>query len=105
GLDVETSYEVREILKNIVRDHNRTIIISSHDMDVIQDICERTVIINKGEIITDDRVENLMKLFEVRTYKLTLGENLTDEQEQLLLQKFPSSKYEADTFQASVEVN
>ncbi|WP_405103474.1 ABC transporter ATP-binding protein [Oceanobacillus sp. FSL H7-0719] len=105
GLDVETSYEVREILKKIVREHNRTIIISSHDMDVIQDICERTVIINQGEIITNDRVENLMKLFEVRTYKLTLGGELTDEQLLLLENKFPSHQYDADDFQATVKVD
>lgn len=105
GLDVETSYEVREILKKIVREHNRTIIISSHDMDVIQDICERTVIINQGEIITNDRVENLMKLFEVRTYKLTLGGKLTDEQLLLLENKFPSHQYDADDFQATVKVD
>ena len=105
GLDVETSYEVREILKKIVREHNRTIIISSHDMDVIQDICERTVIINQGEIITNDRVENLMKLFEVRTYKLTLGDKLTDEQLLLLENKFPSHQYDADDFQATVKVD
>lgn len=105
GLDVETSYEVREILKNIVKEHNRTIIISSHDMDVIQDICERTVIINEGRIITNDRVENLLKIFEVRSYKLTLGGNLTEEQEQLLKQKFPSHTYQMDTFQANVEVD
>lgn len=105
GLDVETSYEVREILKNIVSTYKRTIIISSHDMDVIQDICERTVIINQGEIVTNDRVENLMKLFEVRAYKLTLGEKLTSEQLHLLKNKFPSHQYEADDFQATVEID
>ncbi|MHA6251562.1 ABC transporter ATP-binding protein [Oceanobacillus sp. CAU 1775] len=105
GLDVETSYEVREILKDIVKKYNRTIIISSHDMDVIQDICERTVIINKGEIVIDDRVENLMKLFEVRTYKLTLGSILTVEQEQLLNEKFPSYKYESEQIHPIIEVD
>src|SRR5690625_4096209 len=68
GLDVETGYEVREILKNIVATEQRTIIISSHDMSVIQDICDRTVIINHGEVVTNDKVENLMKLFSVRSY-------------------------------------
>lgn len=105
GIDVETSYEVRDILKNIVREHNKTIIISSHDMDVIQDICERTIIINQGKIVTNDRIENLLKLFEVRTYKLTLGKKLTAEQSHLLQVKFPSNNYKADSFQPTIDVD
>ncbi|WP_156288685.1 ABC transporter ATP-binding protein [Oceanobacillus salinisoli] len=104
GLDVETSYEVRELLQHVAHDHHRTIIISSHDMDVIQDICERTVIINNGSVVTDDRVENLLKLFEVRAYSLTLGGLLTDQQQQILQQKFPLSQYIPDTYQSTFEV-
>lgn len=104
GLDVETGYEVREILKAIVRDYNRTIIISSHDMDVIQDICERTVIINQGKVLTDDRVENLLKLFEVRAYTITLGDPLSSQQQQLLLQKFPQHDYHQDVYQSILNI-
>src|SRR5690625_278845 len=77
GLDVETGYEVRELLRDIVDDEQRTIIISSHDMAVVQDLCERTVIINNGKIITDDKIENLLRLFEVRSYTITCGELLS----------------------------
>src|SRR5690625_4318345 len=87
GIDIETGYEVRELLRNIVEKNNCTIIITSHDMDVIQDLCERTVIIDKGRIVTDDRVENLMRLFAVRSYTITLGEKLTDKQEMILQQE------------------
>ncbi|WP_117170933.1 ABC transporter ATP-binding protein [Paraliobacillus sediminis] len=104
GLDVETGYEVREILKSIVADYNRTIIISSHDMDVIQDLCERTIIINKGKIITDDRVDNLMKFFEVRSYSIKLGGLLTKEQESRLTIVFPNHLYTADVIQATLEI-
>ncbi|PAV29665.1 ABC transporter ATP-binding protein [Virgibacillus profundi] len=105
GLDVETGYEVRELLKEIVRDYKRTIIISSHDMDVVQDLCERTVIINKGKVVTDDKVENLLKLFDVRAYTLNLGGLLSDEQQQLLLQKFPQHEYTPDTYESILQIN
>ncbi|MGP4066082.1 ABC transporter ATP-binding protein [Oceanobacillus sp. M65] len=105
GLDVETGYEVRELLRGIVKDYNRTIIISSHDMDVIQDLCERTVIINNGTIVTDDRVENLLRLFEVRSYKVTLGARLTDQQHTKLLQFFPTLTYIPDTHQSTLEID
>ena len=106
GIDIETSYEVREILKQIVKDAKKTIIISSHDMDVIQDICERTVIINQGQIVIDEKIDNLLKLFAVRNYKLTLGAPLTTEQQRLLREKFPAYQYEeTDHLQAVIEVD
>lgn len=104
GLDVETGYEIRELLKDIVKDQKRTIIMSSHDMGVIQDLCERTVIINNGKLVTDDRVENLLRLFEVRSYTVTLGEPLNAEQLQGLVEKFPVHTYEQDSSKPTIEV-
>ena len=105
GLDVETGYEIRELLRTIVENERRTIIISSHDMAVVQDLCERTVIINNGKIITDDKIANLLRLFEVRSYTITCGEMLSDQQLQLLEQKFPQHKYISDTHQAVLEID
>ncbi|QUW21358.1 ABC transporter ATP-binding protein [Sporosarcina sp. Marseille-Q4063] len=105
GLDVETGYEVRELLRTIVKDYNRTIIISSHDMNVIQDLCDRTVIINDGKIVVDDKVENLMKLFEVRAYSITLGDVLSDQQQHILQQKFPQYDYTTDTMQSILQIH
>ncbi|WP_026909173.1 ABC transporter ATP-binding protein [Paucisalibacillus globulus] len=105
GLDIETGYEVRELLREIVRTEQRTIIITSHDMDVIQDLCERTVIINTGKVVTNDRVENLMKLFEVRAYAVKLDGHLSEEQHELLIKKFPQLVYTPDTYQSMLEVD
>ena len=105
GLDVEVSHELRQILKRIVEEENRTIIISSHDMPVVQELCSRAIIINKGEVIVDDKVENLIKLFETRAYAIKLGEPLSKEQEQMLLSKFPLSIYKADLHENMIEVN
>lgn len=105
GLDVETGYEVRELLRDIVKNEQRTIIISSHDMAVVQDLCERTVIINNGKIITDDKIENLLRLFEVRSYTITCGELLSESQLQLMKQKFPQHQYIPDAHQAVLEID
>lgn len=93
GLDVQTGLEVREILKSIVKNYHRTIIISSHDMDVIQDICNRTVIINQGTVVIDQRVDELIKLFEVRSYRLTLTEPLSLDQQKAISARFPANEY------------
>ena len=96
GLDVETSYEVRDILKQIVEKENRTIIISSHDMGVIQAVCERVIIINHGKVVTDNRVEELMELFNARQYTIMLGEFLTEEQLTQMTACFPNFEYDSE---------
>lgn len=103
GLDVETSYEVREILKDIVQENGKTIIISTHDMPVVQDLCERTVIINKGKVVADEKVENLIKLFETSAYSFTLGTPLTEKQIQKLDQTFPIYEYSEDELKVTME--
>ena len=105
GIDIETGYEVRQILRDIVEKSNRTIILSSHDMDVIQDLCDRTVIINHGQIVVDDKVENLMRLFAVRSYTITLGQLLTEQQEMILQQEFSHFQYSADRIEPILEID
>jgi ABC-2 type transport system ATP-binding protein len=79
GLDVETGYEVREHLRALAA-QGRTVIVSTHDMPVVQDVCERTVIIDGGKVVTDDRVDNLLRLFASRAYRVTVGAPLSPRQ-------------------------
>ncbi len=87
GLDVETGYEVRELLRTVA-DQGRTIIISTHDMPVVQDLCSRTVIISAGEVVVDDKVSNLLDLFSSKAYAISLGSPLSARQIQALREAF-----------------
>ena len=93
GLDVETGYEVRELLRQIASE-GRTVLLSTHDMPVVQDLCERSVIIHQGRVIADDRVENLLRLFESRAYAITLGAPLSAEQTRRMNATFPGVRLE-----------
>ncbi|MBT9155536.1 MAG: ABC transporter ATP-binding protein NatA [Firmicutes bacterium] len=72
GLDVETSYELRDALKDLVQNEQRTVVVSSHDMDVIQDVCQRAIIVSNGRVIADEKISDLLALFESRTFKLVV---------------------------------
>lgn len=50
SLDPNTTAEVLELLERINREFNVTIVIVSHEMDVIQSICERVTVMSFGEI-------------------------------------------------------
>ena len=60
GLDVESSLTLRSELRRIVAERGLTALVTSHDMDVIEDVCDRVVIVNDGQIVADDAVDGLM---------------------------------------------
>ncbi len=61
GLDPNQVMEVRSIIKDLKRDHS--VIFSSHILSEVQAVCDRIVIINKGDIKAMDTIENLEKSY------------------------------------------
>jgi len=105
GLDVETSYELRRALKQMAERGERTILLSSHDMSVVQAICERVIIINQGRIVVDDRIANLKKLFQVSAYRFEVEGRLTPDQEQQLRGRFALLKISTTDHRTTIEAD
>ncbi|MDR0273396.1 MAG: ABC transporter ATP-binding protein [Clostridiales bacterium] len=61
GLDVSSHNYMINFLKNWVKENNRCIMFSSHNMSEIDNFCDRVIILNGGKIITDDTVHGLLK--------------------------------------------
>lgn len=59
GLDPKQVIEIRELIQSFRKDH--TVILSSHILSEISQICQKVVIIDKGEIIAVDTPQNLEK--------------------------------------------
>lgn len=57
GLDPKQIIEIRNLIRMLGKHH--TVILSSHILSEVQAVCDRIVVINKGEIIADDTPENL----------------------------------------------
>jgi len=88
GLDIETSYEIRKLLKSIAFQNEKTIIISTHDMPVVQEVCDRVIIVNHGQVVADDRVDKLLQLFESKAYSFMLNGQLTSDSVEYLSKKY-----------------
>ena len=58
GLDPNQLLEIRKLIKDI--SVNKTVIFSTHIMQEVQALCERVVVINRGEIVANSRLENLL---------------------------------------------
>lgn len=61
GLDPNQVIEVRNIIKDLKKSHS--VIFSSHILSEVSEVCDRVVIINKGDIRAIDTIENLEKSF------------------------------------------
>ncbi len=59
GLDPNQIIEVRELIKTISKD--RTVLFSTHIMQEVQAICDRVIIINKGKLVADDTLTNILE--------------------------------------------
>jgi ABC-2 type transport system ATP-binding protein len=57
GLDPNQIIEIRQLIKNLGRD--KTVLFSSHILQEVESVCDRVVIISKGDIVADDSVGNL----------------------------------------------
>ncbi|MBC8314427.1 MAG: gliding motility-associated ABC transporter ATP-binding subunit GldA [Bacteroidales bacterium] len=60
GLDPNQIVEIRNLISQIGRE--KTIMMSTHIIQEVEAICNRTIIIHKGEIVADDKTKNLQKI-------------------------------------------
>lgn len=63
GMDILSQKKMREFLVDYNREKKATIILTSHNMDDVQEVCDRLVIINKGGLIYDGGINEINKRF------------------------------------------
>lgn len=85
GLDVESCIDVKNCLRDIAEKLNKTILLSTHDMSFAQDICDYAIILNKGKIVANDSMNNLLDMFKSKTYSISLYNKLTDKQKESIM--------------------
>lgn len=57
GLDPNQLVEIRELIRNIGKD--KTVFLSTHIMQEVEAICDRVIIINKGSVVADAKLNDL----------------------------------------------
>ena len=58
GLDPNQLVEIRNVIKNVGKD--KTVFLSTHIMQEVEAICDRVIIIDKGKIVTDKKLDKLV---------------------------------------------
>ena len=79
GLDVAMKSKIREMILELNKKKNTTVILTTHDMGDVDALCHRIVIIDKGKMLYDNDIEDLKKFFgSYRTLKIRPRENVED---------------------------
>ncbi|MFB5763590.1 ABC transporter ATP-binding protein [Paenibacillus medicaginis] len=63
GLDVVAKEQVRKFLREINKEKETTIILTTHDMDDIEQVCDRLLMINDGVIIFDGKMKSFIDAY------------------------------------------
>ncbi|WP_334073761.1 MULTISPECIES: ABC transporter ATP-binding protein [Paenibacillus] len=71
GLDVHAKVSIREFLRVLNRDFGKTILLTTHDMDDIEQLCGRVMVINHGALTYDGSIPSLRETIGLPT-RMTL---------------------------------
>jgi ABC-2 type transport system ATP-binding protein len=102
GLDPNQIIEIREVIKKQGKD--KTVLFSSHILQEVEAICDRVIIINKGNLVADDKLSNLRKTYSVANLiRVSFREDIN----QQLLNHLPAAKtvtkFDANNWQLTTD--
>jgi ABC-2 type transport system ATP-binding protein len=78
GLDPNQIIEIRDVIKK--QGQNKTVLFSSHILQEVEAICDRVIIINKGQLVADDKLAHLRKNSNARTKVILELKEIVDEE-------------------------
>lgn len=106
GLDPVVKENIRIFIKRMNKEFKTTIFLTSHDIGDIEKLCKRVIIINNGQIVLDDTMDNLKYNYlnkKIVEAKMKERINLDDEDGiNILKDKGYNLKIEVDTTKRSV---
>jgi ABC-2 type transport system ATP-binding protein len=77
GLDIISKQQIRNALRDINSRNNTTIILTSHDLDDIEEICDRLILIDKGVIMFDEPMVDFLNRNKIRDLvRITLSNKI-----------------------------
>jgi ABC-2 type transport system ATP-binding protein len=63
GLDITVKADIRALIKKINDERKTTFIVTSHDFQDIEAVCQRIIIINHGSVVTDSPISEMRSMF------------------------------------------
>jgi len=82
GLDVKAAHTVKQWIHQLAQERHKTVILTTHHLDMAQEVCQRVAIINKGKLITNQPTHELLNVFRKQFYEIRIRGDLNGIQSQ-----------------------
>ena len=76
GLDVQTARTVKNWIVQLAHEQGKTIVLTTHQLALAQELCDRIAILHQGHLLTDLPVRALLDRFRRDLYEIRLGSPL-----------------------------
>lgn len=76
GLDPFGKRQLMELFKSIQKETKKSIVIITHDMDLVYEFANRVIVLNDGDLVYDGNEEDLFKMPDISKWALTLPETI-----------------------------
>ncbi len=73
GLDVEAARTVKDWIASLASEHGKTVVLTTHQLDMAQELSDRVAIMRDGRIVADLPVRELLTRFQEDRYQIVLG--------------------------------
>jgi ABC-2 type transport system ATP-binding protein len=73
GLDVEAARMVKDWIVQLAHEQGKTIVLTTHQLDMAQQLCDRVAIMRAGRVVADMPVRELLRRFQQDRYRIVLG--------------------------------
>lgn len=94
GLDPNQLVDIRNLIKSLGKD--KTVLLSTHIMQEVQAMCNRVLVINKGQLVADQKIENTD---DIITYKVSFNTSFDENKLKMLKNLQSINKTIANTYE------
>ncbi len=80
GLDLQAALTVKAWVAQLAREQGKTVVLTTHQLDIAQELCDRVAIMRRGKLLADQALGDLLHLFKQDLYQIRLQGELVSEQ-------------------------
>ncbi|MFL0266598.1 ABC transporter ATP-binding protein [Candidatus Clostridium radicumherbarum] len=97
GLDVMVKENIRKAIKEINKEYKTTVILTTHDLDDIEELCNRIIIIDKGKAVYDGSIDEIKDKFGYMRTVQTLVKDVKAARQIDIVKEFKLSREDVNT--------
>lgn len=78
GLDIQAARTVKEWIARLTREQGKTVILTTHQLDMAEELCDRVAIMRQGRLLTNRPLTELLHLFRQEHYQIRIKGDIPD---------------------------